>query len=80
LRRKIIIKNKKKHHKKGHAAPSGLAAAAVASALPVTQHGNGEVPVLIKDNSRDSREEEEQNGAVAFLFGASKALSSCHFR
>ncbi|XP_059470873.1 1-phosphatidylinositol 4,5-bisphosphate phosphodiesterase classes I and II [Neocloeon triangulifer] len=61
LRRKIIIKNKKKHHKKGHAAPSGLAAAAVASALPVTQHGNGEVPSLLKDNSRDSREDEDPN-------------------
>ncbi|CAB3385464.1 Hypothetical predicted protein [Cloeon dipterum] len=61
LRRKIIIKNKKKHHKKGHAAPSGLAAAAVASALPVTQHGNGEVPALLKDNSRESRDEEEPN-------------------
>lgn len=55
LRRKIIIKNKKKHHKKS-----------VASGKVTT--GNGDLPnAPIRQSSKDSGQEDDDNGIISIL-------------
>lgn len=56
LKRKIMIKNKKKHHKKS-----------VASGKVAT--GNGDIPhAPVRQGSKDSGQEEDENGMALFLF------------